>query len=239
MARTRFIKPGFFMNEELAELPCEARLLFIGLWTIADRAGRLEDRPRKIKAAVFPYEDTDVDTLLGMLAGKQFLKRYRMKGLGYIEISNFVKHQKPHPKEPPSIVPEPEDPEPEDEEDEGNEGSAERGMQNAECRTSAERGVEGSAERGVGGSAERGLRNAEWCDDRYGREKPGQSPEEARQSNEAAELSKEDPGLNIEGAGPSHGNTAPIHGIEWSGSEKIATGSEMERGGHEKKRESQ
>src|SRR5215471_9071023 len=170
MARTRFIKPGFFMNEELAELPCEARLLFIGLWTIADRAGRLEDRPRKIKAAVFPYEDTDVDTLLGMLAGKQFLKRYRMKGLGYIEISNFVKHQKPHPKEPPSIVPEPEDPEPEDEEDEGNE-------------TSAERGVEGSAERGVGGSAERGLRNAEWCDDRYGREKPGQSPEEARQSN--------------------------------------------------------
>jgi len=199
----------------------------------------LEDRPRKIKAAVFPYEDTDVDTLLGMLAGKQFLKRYRMKGLGYIEISNFVKHQKPHPKEPPSIVPEPEDPEPEDEEDEGNEGSAERGMQNAECRTSAERGVEGSAERGVGGSAERGLRNAEWCDDRYGREKPGQSPEEARQSNEAAELSKEDPGLNIEGAGPSHGNTAPIHGIEWSGSEKIGKGLETERGGHEKRWESQ
>ena len=109
MARTRFIKPGFFMNEELAELPCEARLLFIGLWTIADRAGRLEDRPRKIKAAVFPYEDLDVDTLLGQLAGKRFLKRYRLKGLGYIEISNFVKHQKPHPKEPPSQVPEPED----------------------------------------------------------------------------------------------------------------------------------
>src|SRR5215470_9638700 len=152
MARTRFIKPGFFMNEELAELPCEARLLFIGLWTIADRAGRLEDRPRKIKAAVFPYEDTDVDTLLGMLAGKQFLKRYRMKGLGYIEISNFVKHQKPHPKEPPSQVPEPEDPEPEDpepEDEEENEESAERGMRNAECRRRAERVVEGSAERGV------------------------------------------------------------------------------------------
>jgi len=217
------------MNEELAELPCEARLLFIGLWTIADRAGRLEDRPRKIKAAVFPYEDTDVDTLLGMLAGKQFLKRYRMKGLGYIEISNFVKHQKPHPKEPPSIVPEPEDPEPEDEEE--NEESADRGMRNAECRTSAERGVEGSAERGV--------RNAEWGDDQYGREKPGQSPEKARQSNEAAEPSKEDARLNIEDAGPSHGSTAPSHGIEESGSETIGTGLEMERGGHEKKWESQ
>src|SRR5215467_4265792 len=170
MARTRFIKPGFFMNEELAELPCEARLLFIGLWTIADRAGRLEDRPRKIKAAVFPYEDLDVDTLLGLLAGKRFVKRYRLKGLGYIEISNFVKHQKPHPKEPPSQVPQPEDPEPEDEEDEGSEGSggtAERGMRSAECRRSAERGV----------------RSAEWCDAQYGREKPGQSPEKARQSN--------------------------------------------------------
>jgi len=107
MARTRIIKPGFFINEELAELPCEARLLFIGLWTIADRAGRLEDRPRKIKAAVFPYDDCDVDMLLGLLAGKGFLNRYRVEGQGYIEIRNFIKHQKPHPKEAHSEVPGP------------------------------------------------------------------------------------------------------------------------------------
>jgi hypothetical protein len=49
MPRTRQIKPGFFKNDELAELPIEARLLFAGLWTIADREGRLEDRPKKIK----------------------------------------------------------------------------------------------------------------------------------------------------------------------------------------------
>jgi hypothetical protein len=105
MARTRSIKPGFFMNEELAELPCEARLLFIGLWTIADREGRLEDRPRKIKAAVFPYDDCDVDRLLGLLSGKGFLQRYKVRRQGYIQVSNFVKHQKPHPKEAPSEVP--------------------------------------------------------------------------------------------------------------------------------------
>ena len=43
--RTRLLKPGFFMNEELARLPVRARLLFAGLWCLADREGRLEDRP--------------------------------------------------------------------------------------------------------------------------------------------------------------------------------------------------
>ena len=55
MARARNIKPGFFKNEFLADLPFETRLLFIGLWTLADREGRLEDRPRKIKMELFAY----------------------------------------------------------------------------------------------------------------------------------------------------------------------------------------
>src|SRR5262249_346976 len=105
MARTRTIKPGFFMNEELAELSCEARLLFIGLWTIADSEGRLEDRPRKIKASVFPYDDCDVDTLLGLLDGKKFLRRYRVNEQRYIQITNFGKTQKPRPKEGASETP--------------------------------------------------------------------------------------------------------------------------------------
>lgn len=39
MARARNIKPGFFTNDELVELPFEVRSLFIGLWAIADREG--------------------------------------------------------------------------------------------------------------------------------------------------------------------------------------------------------
>lgn len=57
MARSRNIKPAFFFNEQLAEVAPLGRLLFIGLWTIADREGRLEDRPRKIKAEVLAYDD--------------------------------------------------------------------------------------------------------------------------------------------------------------------------------------
>ena len=61
MARARNIKPSFFTNEDLVELPFEDRLLFIGLWTLADREGRLEDRPKRIKMAVFPADNVDVD----------------------------------------------------------------------------------------------------------------------------------------------------------------------------------
>lgn len=54
MARMRTIKPGFFTDEELVELPFEVRLLFVGLWTLADREGRLTDKPKQIKMAIFP-----------------------------------------------------------------------------------------------------------------------------------------------------------------------------------------
>jgi hypothetical protein len=33
------------------------RLLFTGLWCLADREGRLEDRPAEIKAEIFSYDD--------------------------------------------------------------------------------------------------------------------------------------------------------------------------------------
>jgi hypothetical protein len=78
MARARNIKPSFFTNEELVELPFSTRLLFIGLWTLADREGRLEDRPKRIKMAIFPADNIDVDAALGELesshSGAQFHK---------------------------------------------------------------------------------------------------------------------------------------------------------------------
>ena len=50
--RARNLKPGFFQNEYLADLPPLARILFCGLWCSADRNGRLEYRPKKIKAEI-------------------------------------------------------------------------------------------------------------------------------------------------------------------------------------------
>lgn len=107
MARARNIKHGFFTNDKLAECSPLARILFAGLWTIADREGRLEDRPKRIKAELLPYDDCSGDELLGQLANAGFIQRYTVGGNAYIQIDNFLKHQNPHVKEAVSTIPAP------------------------------------------------------------------------------------------------------------------------------------
>ena len=105
LARSRNIKPGFFRNADLVELPFEARLLFIGLWTIADRDGRLEDRPKQIKMELFPADNMDCDSLLAQLASINMIERYEHDGQRLIQVVNFSKHQNPHKDERPSMLP--------------------------------------------------------------------------------------------------------------------------------------
>jgi hypothetical protein len=115
MARSRNIKPGFFTNDELAECSPLARLLFAGLWTIADKEGRLDDRPKKIKALVLPFDNVDCDDCLNQLHERQFISRYSVEGNPYIQIANWKKHQNPHCKEAASEIPEQCDAQPEPE----------------------------------------------------------------------------------------------------------------------------
>ena len=107
MARARNIKPGFFTNDELVEHPFEVRLLFIGLWTIADREGRLMDRPKKIRMEIFPADNVDCDSALEKLANSGFIKRFAVNGERFIQILNWNKHQNPHVKEQASTLPTP------------------------------------------------------------------------------------------------------------------------------------
>ena len=107
MPRSRNIKPNFFKNELLGEIPPLGRLLFAGLWTMADRAGRLEDRPKKLKNELLGYDDCDVDSLLGALAKYGFIERYVADGIDYIQICKFNKHQNPHRNETDSTIPAP------------------------------------------------------------------------------------------------------------------------------------
>ena len=59
----------------------------------------------RIKVLLFPYHDVDADKLLNELQSAHFLKRYAIGAGRYIQIINFLKHQKPHPKEAPSTIP--------------------------------------------------------------------------------------------------------------------------------------
>lgn len=109
MARARNIKPGFFKNEDLGLLPIGARMLFVGLWTLADREGRMEDRPARIAAEIFPYDrEISVQVVsewINLLAG--FVTRYTANGSKFLAINNFTKHQTPHVKEQASTIPAP------------------------------------------------------------------------------------------------------------------------------------
>lgn len=109
MPRIREVKPEFFLDEQLAEVGHAARLLFIGLWSLCDREGRLEDRPARIKAQVFPYGCEDCEALLRELAEHpgRFILRYEADGRRYIEVRTFKRHQRPHPKETASKIPAP------------------------------------------------------------------------------------------------------------------------------------
>ena len=105
MARSRNIKPGFFQNEDLQELDFATRLFFIGLWTEADKEGRLEDRPKKLKNALFPADDVEVEQMLDGLAAYGFISRYERAGKKIIQIVKWAKHQNPHRREAPSTLP--------------------------------------------------------------------------------------------------------------------------------------
>lgn len=111
--RSRNIKPDLWKDPELAELPLEARYLFPGLWCMADCEGRLEDVPKRIKAEIYPYDESisagRVHELLQLLADGGFIIRYLSGIRSYIQIRNFLRHQNPHKNERDkgSQIPEP------------------------------------------------------------------------------------------------------------------------------------
>lgn len=112
--RSRNIKPGFFNNDSLLELPPLARILFVGLWCYCDRRGRCEDKPKTIKRHLLPYDSCNCNELLQLLAdtvdeedGKPFIVRYEAGGKKYIQVTNFAQHQTPHCKEAESTIPAP------------------------------------------------------------------------------------------------------------------------------------
>jgi len=109
MARTRSIKPEFWSDEKIAKLSLQARLLFIGMWSTCDDAGRTKGHPLWLKSQIFPYDEITSKQMMAWIAELTELKRitpYTVNGETYYEISNFLKHQKiQHPS--PAVNPEP------------------------------------------------------------------------------------------------------------------------------------
>lgn len=108
MARIRSIKIDLFLDDGLESVSLEAHFLLAGLPVLADRAGRLEDKPKRIHAQIFPYRPTiDTAALLVELEGTGHIRRYEVGGQRYIEVGGWDRDQRPHVNEPKSSIPPP------------------------------------------------------------------------------------------------------------------------------------
>jgi predicted Rossmann fold flavoprotein len=90
MARIRTIKPEFFSHEELSSKSAHARLLAIGLLTLADCEGRLRWVPMQVHAHVFPWEATvkiEGTKLVGK--GPLLVTHWGMSGPAILKLSAF------------------------------------------------------------------------------------------------------------------------------------------------------
>lgn len=112
MARMRSVKPEYWADEDLAgAVSRDARLLYIGLWNLADEHGRLRGDPRYIKGQIMPYDDdldaNAVDVLLTELEGAGKVVRYREGAGAYMFLPNLAKHQRLEADKVPSRLPAP------------------------------------------------------------------------------------------------------------------------------------
>jgi hypothetical protein len=60
MARIRTIKPEFWTDEKTGRLSLLAKLLFIGIWNLADDGGVCRANPAYLRGQLFPYSDDDL-----------------------------------------------------------------------------------------------------------------------------------------------------------------------------------
>ena len=104
MARNRMIKPEFFSDKKIAQLPFEARLLFIGLWNFSDDCGVHPKNYRTILGEIFPNDEyikeKKVKSWVDSLIKLKMLNEIEYNSETFLKISNWHKHQKvPNPSE--------------------------------------------------------------------------------------------------------------------------------------------
>jgi hypothetical protein len=107
--RIRTIKPETWDDEKIGRVSRDARLLFVGLITMADDEGRFRSLPAQVLGHVYPY-DTDAPKKLERwmceLVDVGLVVVYERDGVQYGAIPNFTKHQRiSHPKD--SLIPTP------------------------------------------------------------------------------------------------------------------------------------
>lgn len=112
MARIRSIKPEFWTSGQIMDCQPLTRLMFIGTWNFCDDAGNHPAEPRRIKAQLFPGDDTVTSkSVLGMLqelSANALISFYDgPDGLKYFHVTGWQKHQRIDKPQKPRFPPYP------------------------------------------------------------------------------------------------------------------------------------
>lgn len=97
MARIRTIKPEYPQSESMGRVSRDARLLFVNLFTICDDAGRARGNSRMLASLLYPYDDDAkglIDGWLSELVDEGCIVLYSVDGSHYLEVTNWLEHQK-------------------------------------------------------------------------------------------------------------------------------------------------
>lgn len=98
MARKRMIDPSIWINEDFGALSNLAKLVFIGLFSIADDEGRGKASPAYIKAVLFPYNDdlriADIEKTLSEISSKMSVIFYSCDENMYYTLTSWNMWQK-------------------------------------------------------------------------------------------------------------------------------------------------
>lgn len=89
------MKPEFWSDEKLAPMEPIDRLVFLGLISMADDAGRLLDSVKVVDAFIFPYTNHTSANSLDVLANASRIRRgVTAHGQRVIQITHWEKHQR-------------------------------------------------------------------------------------------------------------------------------------------------
>lgn len=88
----------FWLDEKIGSLQPEARLLYIGTWSIADDNGVLRGNPAYIRSQLFAYDEevtaADVRRWIELLTAERMLVPFTHRGERYLLVRRFRDHQK-------------------------------------------------------------------------------------------------------------------------------------------------
>lgn len=98
MARKRMIDPNIWQSEDFSKLSTLAKLVFIGLFSLADDEGRGRCNPVYLKSTLFPYEEgirsADIDKTLSEISSNMSVVFYSCDGSNYYSLYNWNTWQK-------------------------------------------------------------------------------------------------------------------------------------------------